>query len=246
MSAPIDSWSTRQPLGVVAGITPFNFPAMVPMWMFPMALACRQLLHPEAVRARPLGSLLMAELAEGSGPARWRVQRRPWRQGPRSMRSSPIPGIEAVSFVGSTPIAEYIYTTGTAHGKRVQALGGAKNHMIVMPDADMTRPSDALMGAGYGSAGERCMAISVAVAVGDKTATRWSSQAGARARLKVGPGTDPEAEMGPLVTKQHYEKVKGYVDRASRKAPSWWSTAAASSCRATRTATSSAAACSTT
>src|SRR6185369_17326764 len=123
------------------------------------------------------------------------------------------PEIQAVSFVGSTPIAEYIYHTGTAHNKRVQALGGAKNHMIVMPDADMDQATDALMGAGYGSAGERCMAISVAVAVGDKVGDTLVDKLAPRVRgLKVAPGTDPEAEMGPLVTKQHYEKVKGYVD----------------------------------
>jgi malonate-semialdehyde dehydrogenase (acetylating)/methylmalonate-semialdehyde dehydrogenase len=128
------------------------------------------------------------------------------------------PGIEAISFVGSTPIAEYIYTTGTAHGKRVQALGGAKNHMIIMPDADMDQAADALMGAGYGSAGERCMAISVAVAVGDKVGDTIVDKLAPRVRgMKVAPGTDPEAEMGPLVTKQHFEKVKGYVDQGVKE-----------------------------
>ncbi len=137
---------------------------------------------------------------------------------PRSTRSSTHPGIQAVSFVGSTPIAEYIYHTGTAHGKRVQALGGAKNHMIVMPDADMDQATDALMGAGYGSAGERCMAISVAVAVGDKVGDTLIDKLAPRVRgMKVAPGTDPEAEMGPLVTKQHFEKVKGYVDQGVKE-----------------------------
>jgi malonate-semialdehyde dehydrogenase (acetylating)/methylmalonate-semialdehyde dehydrogenase len=208
----VDSWAIRQPLGVVAGITPFNFPAMVPMWMFPIALVAGNCFILKPSERDPGPSLLMAELLKKAGlpDGVFNVV-----HGDKEAVDAILanPEIQAVSFVGSTPIAEYIYHTGTANNKRVQALGGAKNHMIVMPDADMDQATDALMGAGYGSAGERCMAISVAVAIGDKIGDTLIEKLAPRVRgLKVAPGTDPEADMGPLVTKQHFEKVKGYVD----------------------------------
>jgi malonate-semialdehyde dehydrogenase (acetylating)/methylmalonate-semialdehyde dehydrogenase len=208
----VDSYSMRQALGVVAGITPFNFPAMVPMWMFPIALACGNTFILKVSERDPSTANLMAELLKKAGlpDGVFNVV-----HGDKEAVDAILanPEIQAVSFVGSTPIAEYIYHTGTAHNKRVQALGGAKNHMIVMPDADMDLASDALMGAGYGSAGERCMAISVAVAVGDKVGDTLIEKLAPRVRgLKVAPGTDPDAEMGPLVTKQHFDKVKGYID----------------------------------
>jgi malonate-semialdehyde dehydrogenase (acetylating)/methylmalonate-semialdehyde dehydrogenase len=207
----IDSFSLRQPLGVCAGITPFNFPAMVPMWMFPVALACGNTFILKPSERDPSASLLVAELLKEAGlpDGVFNVV-----QGDKQAVDAILahPGIAAVSFVGSTPIAEYIYRTAAAHGKRVQALGGAKNHLVVMPDADLDQATDALMGAAYGSAGERCMAVSVAVAVGS-SGDRLMDKLAPRVRaLKVGPGTDPEAEMGPLVTRQHLEKVRGYVD----------------------------------
>ena len=208
----VDSWSVRQPLGVCAGITPFNFPAMVPMWMFPIALACGNTFVLKPSERVPSASLFIAELLQEAGlpDGVFNVV-----NGDKEAVDAILehPEIQAVSFVGSTPIAEYIYHTGTAHNKRVQALGGAKNHMVVMPDADMDQVTDALIGAGYGSAGERCMAISVAVAVGDKVADTMIERLAPRVRaLKIAPGTDPDAEMGPLVTRQHLEKVRGYVD----------------------------------
>ena len=212
----IDSWSLRQPLGVCAGITPFNFPAMVPMWMFPVALACGNAFILKPSERDPSCPLRLAELMveAGAPPGLLNVV-----NGDKEAVDALLtdPRIAAVSFVGSTPIAEYIYTTGCAHNKRVQALGGAKNHMVVMPDADLDQATDALMGAAYGSAGERCMAISVAVAVGkvgDKLIERLEPRV---RKLKVGPGTDPEAEMGPLVTKQHYDKVRAYIDAGVRE-----------------------------
>jgi malonate-semialdehyde dehydrogenase (acetylating) / methylmalonate-semialdehyde dehydrogenase len=212
----IDSWSMRQPLGVCAGITPFNFPAMVPMWMFPMALACGNTFILKPSEKDPSCPLRLGELMSEAGapPGVLNVV-----NGDKEAVDAILtdPRIAAVSFVGSTPIAEYIYHTGCAHNKRVQALGGAKNHMVVMPDADLEQATDALMGAGYGSAGERCMAISVAVAVG-KVGDRLMERLMPRVRsLKVGPGTDPEAEMGPLVSKQHYDKVRGYIDEGVRE-----------------------------
>jgi malonate-semialdehyde dehydrogenase (acetylating)/methylmalonate-semialdehyde dehydrogenase len=208
----VDSWAIRQPLGVVAGITPFNFPAMVPMWMFPIALVAGNTFILKPSERDPGPTLLIAKLLKQAGlpDGVFNVV-----HGDKEAVDAILenPEIQAVSFVGSTPIAEYIYHTGTANNKRVQALGGAKNHMIVMPDADMDLATDALMGAGYGSAGERCMAISVAVAVGDKVGDTIVEKLAPKVRaLKVAPGTDPEAEMGPLVTKQHFEKVKSYVD----------------------------------
>src|SRR6266576_453109 len=207
----IDSWSVRQPLGVCAGITPFNFPAMVPMWMFPMAIATGNTFILKPSERDPSAGLRIAELLTEAGlpPGVFNVVNGDKEAVDAILRH---PGIAAVSFVGSTAIAEYIYTTAAAAGKRVQALGGAKNHMVVMPDADLDQATDALMGAAYGAAGERCMAVSVAVAVGG-VGDRLMDKLVPRVRaLKIGPGTDPEAEMGPLVTKQHYDKVRSYID----------------------------------
>ena len=208
----IDAWTMRQSLGVVAGITPFNFPAMVPMWMFPVAIACGNTFVLKPSERDPSAALFIAALLEEAGlpPGVFNVL-----QGDKLAVDGLLthPDVQAVSFVGSTPIAQYIYETGARHGKRVQALGGAKNHMVVMPDADLEQTVDALMGAAYGSAGERCMAISVAVAVGD-VADKLVAALGERLQtLKVGPGTDPAADMGPLVTRAHLDKVSGYVAR---------------------------------
>ncbi|WP_193369682.1 CoA-acylating methylmalonate-semialdehyde dehydrogenase [Pelagibius marinus] len=208
----VDSHALRQPLGIVAGITPFNFPAMVPMWMFPVALACGNCFILKPSERAPSASLMLAEwLTEAGLPdGVFNVV-----QGDKEAVDAILqdPDIDAVSFVGSTPIARYVYQTATAAGKRCQALGGAKNHMIIMPDADMDQAVDALMGAAYGSAGERCMAISVAVPVGEGTADTLVAKLEPKVRaLKIGPGTDPESEMGPLVTGQHRDKVRGYVD----------------------------------
>jgi malonate-semialdehyde dehydrogenase (acetylating) / methylmalonate-semialdehyde dehydrogenase len=207
----IDSWSVRQPLGVCAGITPFNFPAMVPMWMFPMAIACGNTFILKPSEKDPSTSMRLAELAKEAGLPDGVLN---VVNGDKEAVDAILndPAIQAVSFVGSTAVGEYIYRTGCANGKRVQALCGAKNHMIVMPDADLDMATDALMGAAYGSAGERCMAISVAVTVG-KAGDALMKKLEPKVRgLKVGPGLDPESEMGPLVTKEHYEKVRGYVD----------------------------------
>ncbi|MBZ0259015.1 MAG: CoA-acylating methylmalonate-semialdehyde dehydrogenase [Hyphomicrobiales bacterium] len=208
----VDSHSLRQPLGVVAGITPFNFPAMVPMWMFPVALVTGNCFMLKPSERDPSASLLMAKWLEEAGlpPGVFNVV-----HGDKEAVDAILhnPDISAVSFVGSTPIARYIYETAARTGKRCQALGGAKNHMIIMPDADLDQAVDALMGAAYGSAGERCMAISVAVPIGQETADALMAKLEPKVRaLKIGPGTDPEAEMGPLVTKQHFDKVRGYID----------------------------------
>jgi len=211
VGSDIDSWSMRQPLGVVAGITPFNFPAMVPMWMFPVALACGNCFILKPSERDPSASLLIAKLLKEAGlpDGVFTVV-----HGDKEAVDLILehPGIAAVSFVGSTPIAEYVYKQGTAHGKRVQALGGAKNHMIVMPDADLDQAADALVGAAYGSAGERCMAISVAVAVTNKTADALIEKLKPRiAKLQISPGMEEGAELGPLVTGVHLDKVKSYV-----------------------------------
>src|SRR3979411_2715988 len=208
----IDVYSMRQPLGVVAGITPFNFPAMIPMWMFAVAIACGNafILKPSEKDPSLPGRLGELMLEAGAPKGVLNVV-----HGDKVAVDAILdhPDIKAVSFVGSSPVAEHVYRRGSPSGKRVQALGGAKNHMIVMPDADMDQAVDALMGAGFGSAGERCMAISVAVPVGETTANRLISALAPKIRsLKIGPGTDPEAEMGPLVTKQHLDKVRGYID----------------------------------
>ena len=208
----VDSHSLRQPLGVVAGITPFNFPAMVPMWMFPVALAAGNCFILKPSERDPSAALLLAKWLKEAGlpDGVFNVVHGDKEAVDAILHS---PDIQAVSFVGSTPIARYIYETAARTGKRCQALGGAKNHMIIMPDADMDQAVDALMGAAYGSAGERCMAISVAVPIGKKTADALIAKLEPKVRaLKVAPGTDPDAEMGPLVTKQHQEKVKGYID----------------------------------
>ena len=213
----IDSWSERQALGVVAGITPFNFPAMVPLWMWPMAVSCGNTFVLKPSERDPSSTLRIAELALEAGlpPGVLNVV-----NGDKEAVDTLLtdPRVKAVSFVGSTPIAEYIYATGCAHGKRVQALGGAKNHAVVMPDADIGNAVSALMGAAYGSCGERCMAIPLVVAVGDATAD--AVIAGLKteiSKMKVGPGTAPGMDMGPLVTKPHFEKVKGYVDQGVKE-----------------------------
>ena len=208
----VDSHSIRQPLGVCAGITPFNFPAMVPMWMFPLSIVCGNTFILKTSEKVPSTALRLAELLSEAGLPDGVMN---VVNGDKEAVDTLLthPGVAAVSFVGSTPVAEYIYQAGTSHGKRVQALGGAKNHMVVMPDADLDQAADALMGAAYGSAGERCMAISVAVAVGDATADALIERLAPRVRaLKVGPSTDPDSEMGPLVTREHRDKVKAYVD----------------------------------
>jgi len=208
----IDSHSLRQPLGVVAGITPFNFPAMVPLWMIPVALACGNTFVLKPSERDPSAALFLAELLKQAGlpDGVFNVL-----QGDKQAVDGLLthPDIQAISFVGSTPIAQYIYETGARHGKRVQALGGAKNHLVVMPDADLDGTVEALTGAAYGSAGERCMAISVALAVGD-IADALVEKLAARARqLKIGVGNDAVAEMGPLVTRAHQQKVAGYIDQ---------------------------------
>ena len=210
VSRGMDNWTVRQPLGVVAGITPFNFPCMVPCWMFPVALAagCTFVLKPS--ERDPSASLFMAGLLKEAGlpDGVFNVV-----QGDKVVVDALLEhrDVKAVSFVGSTPIANYIYETGAKHGKRVQALGGAKNHMVVMPDADIDQTVDALIGAGYGSAGERCMAISVAVLVGD-VADKIVPRLAERARkLVVKNGMEPDAEMGPIVTRQALERIEGYV-----------------------------------
>jgi malonate-semialdehyde dehydrogenase (acetylating)/methylmalonate-semialdehyde dehydrogenase len=207
----IDAWSMRQPLGVVAGITPFNFPVMVPMWMFPVAIACGNTFVLKPSERDPSASLLHAQLLKEAGlpDGVFNVV-----QGDKTAVDALLdhPDIQAVSFVGSTPIAEYIYARGSAAGKRVQALGGAKNHMVVMPDADMDMAVDALIGAAYGSAGERCMAISVAVAVGDAGDALVARLAERTRALKIADGMTDGAEMGPVVTqaaKQRIEKLIG-------------------------------------
>ena len=207
----IDAWTMRQPLGVCAGITPFNFPVMVPMWMIPMAIACGNTFVLKPSERDPSASLLVADLLTQAGLPKgvFNVV-----HGDKEAVDALLnhPKVEAISFVGSTPIAQYIYGTGTAQGKRVQALGGAKNHMVVMPDADLEVTVDALMGAAYGSAGERCMAISVAVAVGD-IADKLVAMLAERTRaLVIDQGMNPKAEMGPLVTGAHRDKVVGYID----------------------------------
>ncbi|ANN65324.1 CoA-acylating methylmalonate-semialdehyde dehydrogenase [Bordetella bronchialis] len=207
----IDNWSMRQPLGVVAGITPFNFPMMVPAWMFPVAIACGNTFVLKPSERDPSASVRLAELLTEAGlpPGVFNVV-----HGDKQAVDALIahPDVQALSFVGSTPIAQYIYAQGTARGKRVQALGGAKNHLVVMPDADMDQVTDALMGAAYGSAGERCMAISVAVAVGSVADTLVERLAPRVRALKVLDGMNPQAEMGPLVTSQHRKKVLGYIE----------------------------------
>jgi malonate-semialdehyde dehydrogenase (acetylating)/methylmalonate-semialdehyde dehydrogenase len=207
----IDVYSIRQPLGVVAGITPFNFPAMVPMWMWAPAIACGNAFVLKPSEKDPSASLLTAELLKEAGlpDGVFTVI-----QGDKVAvdRLLEHPDVAAVSFVGSTPIARYVYETGTKHGKRVQALGGAKNHMVVLPDADIDMAADAAVSAGYGSAGERCMAISVLVAVGDAGDALVEAIKQRLPKVKVGDGMDPASEMGPLVTREHRDKVASYLE----------------------------------
>ena len=211
VSSRVDSWSIRQPLGVVAGITPFNFPSMVPMWMFPIAIACGNTFVLKPSEKDPSPSVRLAELwVEAGLPAGvFNVVHGDKVAVDRLLEH---PDVKAVSFVGSTPIARYVYERGTAHGKRVQALGGAKNHMVVLPDADLDLAADAAVSAGFGSAGERCMAISVVVAVGEAAEPLLEKMGDRIARLKVGPGADPSSEMGPLVTGPHRDKVASYLE----------------------------------
>ena len=215
-STGVDVYQIRQPLGVVAGITPFNFPAMVPMWMFATAIACGNTFILKPSEKDPSASIFMAELLKEAGlpDGVFNVV-----HGDKVAVDAILehPDIAAVSFVGSTPIARYIYETGTSHGKRVQALGGAKNHMIVLPDADIDMAADAAVSAGYGSAGERCMAIATVVAVGDVADPLVDAISKRLPKVKVGPGSDPDAEMGPLVTRQHRDKVAGYLDSSKEQ-----------------------------
>ncbi|HEX8909571.1 MAG TPA: CoA-acylating methylmalonate-semialdehyde dehydrogenase [Anaeromyxobacteraceae bacterium] len=212
----IDSWSIRQPVGVCAGITPFNFPIMVPLWMAPVAIACGNTFILKPSEKDPSPSLRMAELFKQAGLPDGVLN---VVNGDKEAVDALLtdPDVAAVSFVGSTAIAEYIYRTAAAHGKRVQALCGAKNHMVVMPDADLDQAVDALMGAAYGSAGERCMAISVAVAVGSAGKPLVERLEKRVRELKIGPGSGKGVEMGPLVTKQHLDKVRGYVEQGVRE-----------------------------
>ena len=216
VSTGIDNWTLRQPLGVVAGITPFNFPVMVPMWMFPVAIAAGNtfILKPSPID--PSASLFMADLLKQAGlpDGVFNVV-----QGDKEAVDALLvhPDVKAVSFVGSTPIANYIYETGAHHGKRVQALGGAKNHMVVMPDADIDQVVDALIGAGYGSAGERCMAISVAVLVGDVADKVLPKLIERTKSLKVLNGTNLAAEMGPIVTPAAHARITGYIEQGIKE-----------------------------
>jgi len=208
----IDSYSDRQPLGVVAGITPFNFPAMVPMWMYPIAIACGNTFVLKPSERDPSAVNLVAEIFHEAGfPNGVLNVVHGDKTAVDTILDSPL--VQAVSFVGSTPIAEYVYQRGTAAAKRVQALGGAKNHMVVLPDADMQQAAEALMGAGFGSAGERCMAVSVAVPVGEKTADMLVEKLVPMVEaLKVGPSDDPDAEMGPVITREAKERISGLID----------------------------------
>jgi malonate-semialdehyde dehydrogenase (acetylating)/methylmalonate-semialdehyde dehydrogenase len=215
-STGVDVYQIRQPLGVVAGITPFNFPAMVPMWMFGNALATGNTFILKPSEKDPSASIYLAELLQEAGvpDGVFNVV-----HGDKVVVDAILehPDIAAVSFVGSTPIARYIYETGTKAGKRVQALGGAKNHMIVLPDADIDMAADAAVSAGYGSAGERCMAVATVVAVGDVADPLVKAIEDRLPRIKVGPGSDPTAEMGPLVTGQHRDKVASYLDSSAEQ-----------------------------
>ena len=208
----VDSWSQMHPLGVVAGITPFNFPAMVPMWMFPIAIACGNCFILKPSERNPSVALFLAQLLSEAGlpDGVFNVI-----NGDKTAVDKLLvdPRVQAVSFVGSTPVAEYIFATGSSHGKRVQALGGAKNHMVVMPDADIDKAASSLMGAAYGSTGERCMAISVAVCVGDETADALIEKlVPAVKALKIGTGDKTGMDMGPLVTAEHLNRVTGYIE----------------------------------
>lgn len=212
VATEIDSYSLKQALGVCVGITPFNFPAMIPLWMFPIAIACGNTFIIKPSEKDPSCAIRLVELAKKAGVPDGVVN---VVQGDKDTVDLLLkdPDIKAVSFVGSTPVAEHIYQTATQFGKRVQAFGGAKNHCVVMPDADLDQAADAIVGAAYGSAGERCMAISVVVAVGDAVADALIKKITPRVQtLKIGAGHLPDIEMGPLVTKVHWERVKSYID----------------------------------
>jgi len=215
VSTDVDSYSMRQPVGVVAGITPFNFPAMVPMWMYPLAIACGNTFVLKPSERDPSVTNFCAELFAEAGlpPGVLNVV-----HGDKVAVDALLehPDVSALSFVGSTPIARYIYETGAKHGKRVQALGGAKNHMVVLPDADMDLAADAAVGAGYGSAGERCMAISVLVCVGNAAEKLLPKIKERIAVMKVGNGLDPASQMGPLITRAHRDRVAGYVEAGAK------------------------------
>ena len=211
----VDVYSIRQPLGVVAGITPFNFPAMVPLWMCTTAIACGNAFILKPSEKDPSAALFLARLWQEAGlpDGVFTVV-----NGDREAVDAILghPDIAAVSFVGSTPVARHIYETGTRHGKRVQALGGAKNHMVVLPDADVDMAADAAVSAAYGSAGERCMAISVVVTVGDVADPLVDAIAARLPKLRIGAGTDPDSEMGPLITREHRDRVASYVDAGAQ------------------------------
>jgi malonate-semialdehyde dehydrogenase (acetylating)/methylmalonate-semialdehyde dehydrogenase len=215
----VDVYSIRQPLGIVAGITPFNFPAMVPLWMCANAIACGNAFVLKPSEKDPSPSLLLAQLWQRAGlpDGVFTVV-----QGDREAVDALLrhPDVAAVSFVGSTPIARYVYETGTAHGKRVQALGGAKNHMVVLPDADVDMAADAAVSAAFGSAGERCMAISVAVAVGEVGDRLVDAIAARMPKLRIGNGADPDSEMGPLITREHRDRVATYIAAGSESGAS--------------------------
>jgi malonate-semialdehyde dehydrogenase (acetylating) / methylmalonate-semialdehyde dehydrogenase len=209
----IDTYSDRESLGVVAGITPFNFPAMVPLWMYPVAIACGNTFVLKPSERDPSAPMLVASLLHEAGLPKGVLN---VVHGDKEAVDAILthPDIQAVSFVGSTPVAEHVYTTGSKAGKRVQALGGAKNHMLVLPDADIDQAADALMGAAYGSAGERCMAVSVAVPVGEETAERLVAALVRRtSSMRIGPASDPKADMGPLITDQHRKRVTSYIEK---------------------------------
>ena len=213
----VDSHTLRQPLGVCAGITPFNFPAMVPMWMFPVAIACGNTFILKPSEKDPSCPLKLAELAIEAGipPGVLNVVNGDKEAVDALLEDK---NIQAISFVGSTPIAEYVYHNGTKNNKRVQALGGAKNHMVVMPDADVEKTTDAIIGSAFGSAGERCMAISVAICVGEKTKEKVKNRLLEKTeKLHVGPYTDEKSDFGPLSSKPHYEKVINYIDSGEKE-----------------------------
>jgi malonate-semialdehyde dehydrogenase (acetylating)/methylmalonate-semialdehyde dehydrogenase len=209
----VDAYTIRQPVGVCAGITPFNFPAMIPLWMFPLSIACGNTFILKPSERAPSCPIRLVELAHEAGVPEGVIN---LINGDKEAVDAILThdGVDAVSFVGSTPVASYIYSTAAEHGKRVQALGGAKNHMVVMPDADMDQATDALISAGYGSAGQRCMAVSVAVAVGDETGDALVSRLKPKIEeLKIGPGHADDIEMGPVVTKQAHERILNLIDK---------------------------------
>ncbi len=213
----VDAYSIRQPVGVCAGITPFNFPAMIPLWMFPLSIACGNTFILKPSERDPSCPIRLVELAHEAGVPEGVVN---LVNGDKEAVDAILTheGIDAVSFVGSTPVAQYIYSTAAEHGKRVQALGGAKNHMVVMPDADMDQAADALISAGYGSAGQRCMAVSVAVAVGDETGDALVERLVPKIQeLKIGPGNGDGIEMGPVVTKQAHERILNLIDQGEKE-----------------------------